>query len=337
MKQVSVIFGCEGLRLNPSEKAFFRDLMPWGFILFSRNIESKEQVSALVADFKDALGCENIPVLIDQEGGRVSRLPAPTWRHPPTPTVFPALYASNPDAALEATYLNYRLIARDLKDVGINVDCAPMLDVPVAGAHDIVVERALGADVKTVCAIGRSVIDGLLAGGVAPVIKHGPGHGRAVVDSHLALPRVSASHDDLSASDFAPFKVFNKEAMLMTAHVIYEALDADAPATISPTIIEGILRTECGFDGMIMTDDLNMNALSGTLEERGRASLAAGCDMLLQCNGVMEDMQEVARSVIPLEGAALRRADKAAKVAFKPAKAFDAEAALERLENLLNL
>ena len=337
MKQVSAILGCEGLRLNPSEKAFFRDLMPWGFILFSRNIESKEQVSALVADFKEALGCDDIPVLIDQEGGRVSRLAEPTWRRPPAPTVFPALYASNREAALEATYLNYRLIASDLKAIGINVDCAPMLDVPVAEAHAIMVERALGSDVETVCAIGRATINGLIAGGVAPVIKHGPGHGRAIVDSHLTLPRVPASHTDLSASDFAPFKAFNQEAMLMTAHVIYEDLDSDAPATVSPTIIKDVLREECGFDGMIMTDDLNMKALSGTIEERGCASLAAGCDMLLQCNGVMEDMQQVAHCAIPLEGNALRRADIAAKLAFQPAKDFDDAAALARLETLLSL
>jgi beta-N-acetylhexosaminidase len=337
MKQVSVILGCKGLRLSPSEKAFFRDLMPWGFILFARNIESKKQIRALVNDFKDALGCDDITVLIDQEGGRVSRLTEPTWRHPPAPTIFPALYTSNPEAALEAAYLNYRLIAHDLKDVGVNVDCAPMLDVPVAGAHDIVVERALGTDVQTVCKVGRAVIDGLIDGGVAPVIKHGPGHGRAVVDSHLSLPRASASHAELSATDFAPFKTFNKEAMLMTAHVIYEDLDAEAPATVSPAIIEGVLRKECGFDGLIMTDDLNMNALSGSLEERCHASLAAGCDMLLQCNGVMDDMLQVARSAIPLEGAALRRADIAAKLAFQPAKAFDVEAALSRLESLLSL
>ena len=337
MKQVSAIFGCEGLRLNQSEKAFFRDLMPWGFILFSRNIVSKDQVRALVGDFKEALGCDDIPVLIDQEGGRVSRLTEPIWRSPPAPTVFPALYATNPEEALEATYLNYRLIAHDLKTLGINVDCAPMLDVPIAGAHDIMTQRALGTDVETVCAIGRAVVEGLIAGGVAPVIKHGPGHGRAIDDSHLSLPRVSASHAELTATDFAPFKAFNAEAMLMTAHVIYEDIDSDLAATISPAIIEGVLRRECGFDGMIMTDDLNMKALSGTLEERGRASLAAGCDMLLQCNGVMADMQQVAMSAIVLEGDALRRADVAAKAAFQHPQDFDDAAALDRLENLLSL
>lgn len=337
MKQVSAILGCEGLRLSSSEKAFLRDLMPWGFILFSRNIESKDQVRALIDDFKEALGCDDIPVLIDQEGGRVSRLSAPVWRSPPAPTVFPALYASNPEAALEATYLNYRLIAHDLKILGVNVDCAPMLDVPVAGAHAIMTERALGSDVETVCAIGRAVVAGLVAGGVAPVVKHGPGHGRAIVDSHLSLPRVSAPHVELSATDFAPFKAFNTEAMLMTAHVIYEDIDQDRAATVSPAVIEGVLRRECGFDGMIMTDDLNMEALSGTLEERGRASLAAGCDMLLQCNGVMADMQQVANSVIALEGDALRRADVAAKAAFQHPQDFDAAAALDRLENLLCL
>ena len=335
MKQTSAILGCEGLRLNDAEKSFFRDLNPWGFILFARNIKNRDQVRALVNDFKEAVGRDDVPVLIDQEGGRVSRLPQPEWRLPPAPTVFPKLYATKVEAALEATYLNYRLIAHDLKEVGVNVDCAPMLDVPVKGAHDIVVERALGTDVETVCAIGHAVVGGLLAGGVAPVIKHGPGHGRAIVDSHKDLPRVSASHQDLSATDFEPFKAFKNEAMLMTAHVIYEDIDPDAPATVSPAIIQGVLRDECGFDGMIMTDDLNMNALSGTLEERGHASLKAGCDMLLQCNGIMSDMEQVARAAIALEGDALRRADVAAKEAFQPAQGFDPAEALERLNQLL--
>jgi len=336
MQQMSTIFGCSGLRLNEAEKSFFREVKPWGFILFSRNIKSREQVRALVEDMKQAVGLDDMPILIDQEGGRVSRLSQPEWRLPPAPTIFPKLYASHPQAALEAARINYRLIAHDLKEIGVNVDCAPMLDVPVAGAHDIVVERALGTDVQTVCAIGHAVVEGLLGGGVAPVIKHGPGHGRAIVDSHKDLPRVSASRAELSETDFAPFKAFNTEAMLMTAHVIYDDIDAGAPATISPIIIQDILRRECGFDGLIMTDDLNMNALSGTLEERGRASLAAGCDMLLHCNGVMADMEQVAKSSVTLKGAALRRANDAANVAFRPAQDFEPDKALERLTALLN-
>lgn len=335
MKQMSVIFGCAGLRLNEVEKSFYRELNPWGFILFSRNIDSKKQVRALVEDIKQAVQRDDIPILIDQEGGRVARLQQPLWRHPPAPTIFPKLYASSPEHALEAARLNYRLIAHDLKEIGINVDCAPMLDVPVKGAHDIMVERALGTDVETVCALGRAVVDGLLAGGVAPVIKHGPGHGRAVVDSHLELPRVSAPRAELSVTDFAPFKAFNTEAMLMTAHVIYEDIDAHAPSTISQAIIQGVLRDECGFDGLIMTDDLNMKALSGSLQERAQASLQAGCDMLLHCNGVMDDMEQVARGAVTLTGDALHRAEHAAQVAFQPAQAFEPDAALERLEILL--
>ena len=335
MKQVSAILGCSGLRLSADEKDFFRELNPWGFILSARNIESKTQLVALVDDFRQAVGRDDVPVLIDQEGGRVCRLPSPEWRRPPAPAIFPALYTMDPGAALEATYLNYRLIAHDLKTVGVNVNCAPMLDVPAPNSHEIIGDRALGESVKTICVIGREVVSGLTAGGVAPVIKHGPGHGRAVVDSHLSLPRVAATHDDLSAIDFAPFKAFNKEAMLMTAHVIYEAIDNELPATISPTVIKDILRGECGFDGLIMTDDLNMQALSGNLEERATAALAAGCDMLLQCNGVMDDMQEVARAAVTLDGKALERTDAAEKAAFKAAEAFDAEEASERLAILL--
>ncbi|NOZ41601.1 MAG: beta-N-acetylhexosaminidase [Alphaproteobacteria bacterium] len=336
MKQASVIFGCAGERLNEAEKAFFRELNPWGLILFSRNIISKDQVRALTDDFRAAVQRDNVAVLVDQEGGRVSRLPQPVWRLPPAPTVFPHLYARCPEAAIEAAFLNYRLIAADLKPIGINIDCAPMLDVPVAGAHDIVVERALGTDVDTVCILGRAVIDGLVAGGVAPVIKHGPGHGRAVVDSHLSLPRVTAPWSELAATDFAPFRAFNREAMLMTAHVIYQDIDPLAPATISPIIIQDVVRQQCGFDGLIMTDDLNMNALSGSLEGRGRAALQAGCDMLLHCNGVMADMEQVARCAVPLTGAALRRAEGADRVAFQPAQDFDPAAARARLHALLS-
>jgi beta-N-acetylhexosaminidase len=326
-----VIFGCSGKVLEEAEKDFFRDVQPWGFILFGRNIGSREQVRALVASLRETVG--GAPVLIDQEGGRVARLRPPVWREYPAAARFGAVYAKSHEAAAEATYLNARLIAADLSELGIDVDCLPVLDVPAAGSHDIIGDRAFSSDPAAVIELGRAAIQGLLEGGVLPVMKHAPGHGRAGADSHLALPRVSASAEELSASDFVTFRSLNHCPMAMTAHVVYDAIDPQRPATTSPKVIRDVIRGEIGFEGLLMTDDLSMEALSGRISARAKAALFAGCDIVLHCNGKMGEMKEVAGEAKPLEGAALKRAEHAcgqltAPVSFDPA---DAQARLEEL------
>ena len=298
----AVIFGCEGTALGADERAFFREADPWGFILFARNVESPAQLRRLTADLRDSVG-RNVPVLIDQEGGRVQRMRAPQWRE-----FLPALdQMARARDPLRAMWLRNRLIAADLHDAGIDVNCAPVADLVEEGTHPIVLNRMYGGDVGTVVAAARACAAGLLAGGVLPVVKHLPGYGRAVVDSHLALPRNAAAIDVLRARDFAPFAALSDIRMGMTAHIVVEAIDPDHPATTSPAVMRAI-RDDIGFGGLIMTDDLNMQALSGTLAERARAALAAGCDIILQCNGKAADMAEVAGAVPLLSGAALGRA-----------------------------
>ena len=242
------IYGCSAPSLTADERAFFRDVRPWGFILFARNIQTPDQVRALVAELRDTVGDARAPVLIDQEGGRVARLKPPHWRERPPAARFGMLYALKPEAGREATYLNARLIAHDLAQLGINVDCLPVLDVPVAGAHDIIGDRAFARDPATIITLGRAQIEGLLEGGVLPVMKHIPGHGRAGADSHLALPRVAATAADLSASDFVTFRSLDTCPLAMTAHVVFTALDPKHPATVSRKIVRGIMRGEIGFD-----------------------------------------------------------------------------------------
>lgn len=319
----NVIFGCSGLRLTRAEINLFTAVKPWGLILFSRNLHSPDQVTSLVGDFREAVGRDDVMVLIDQEGGRVSRLPRNFWRIPPSPTLFAKIYAENPREAETAISLNYQLIAHDLKTLGINVNCAPMLDIPLAGSAPVVTDRALGTTPEGVTQLASKAIAGMRAGGVAPVIKHGPGHGRATVDSHHEVPRVTASLETLAAFDFIPFKNLHKEAMLMTAHIIYDAIDPSLPGTISPVIINDIIRSELKFDGLIMTDDINMHALSGSMEHRGKQAIAAGCDVILQCSGILEEMTRLSDVVQDLSGASLRRAEKAESQAFAPAEAFD--------------
>ncbi len=331
----NIIFGCSGPRLTPEEKALFQDVVPWGFILFARNIETGDQVRALVDDFREATDRNDVIVLIDQEGGRVSRLPAPEWRIPPAPPALARLYGDNPDKAEQAFRLNYQLIGHELKEIGINVNCAPMLDIPTDGASSVVTDRALGNTPEQVTRLGRAVCEGLKAAGVAPVIKHGPGHGRALVDSHHLLPRVDAPLEALRETDFVPFKALKGETMLMTAHIIYEAIDAVHPGTLSADVINTVLRGEIGFDGLIMSDDLNMHALTGSMQERTAACLSAGCDIALQCSGDMDDMKDAARAVSPLEGKALERAQKAEQEAFTQAAAFDVAGAYDALTELL--
>jgi beta-N-acetylhexosaminidase len=328
------IYGCAALSLSHAEKSFFRDARPWGFILFARNISDSSQVKALVEELRDTVGDEKAPVLIDQEGGRVARLKPPHWQARPPAARFGALHDSNPEAAREAVYLNARLIAHDLASLGINVDCLPVLDVPVPGAHDVIGDRAFSTDPTTVITLGKAQIEGLIDGGVLPVMKHIPGHGRAGADSHLDLPRVSASVEELSAGDFVTFRSLDTCPIAMTAHVVYESIDPQRPATTSPKVIRDVIRGEIGFDGLLMSDDLSMKALDGPLSVRAKQAQFAGCDLVLHCNGNLDEMQEVASEVTELKGQALKRSEHALGHLSAPGL-FDPAAASARLAALL--
>ena len=328
------IYGCGGLALSAEERDFFRDVRPWGFILFARNIQTPDQVRSLVRALRETVGDASAPILIDQEGGRVARLRPPHWHTRPPAARFGDLHTQNPEAAREATYLNARLIAHDLAGLGINVDCLPVLDVPVAGAHDVIGDRAFAHDPATVIDLGRAQIEGLIEGGVLPVMKHIPGHGRAGADSHLALPRVDAEAEELSASDFVTFRSLDLCPMAMTAHVVYDSIDPQRPATTSPKVIRDVIRGEIGFDGLLLSDDLSMQALDGPLDVRARAALFAGCDVVLHCNGKMDEMKLVASETKILEGLSLKRAEAALAHLIQP-DVFDPRAAETRLAQLL--
>jgi beta-N-acetylhexosaminidase len=334
MSASAAIYGCEGPELSVPEAAFFRDVQPWGFILFARNIQSPDQVRRLIDALRATVGRDNAPVLIDQEGGRVQRFGPPHWRRYPPGSVFGRLSGGD-DVQREAARLGARLMADDLFRLGVNVDCAPVLDVPQPGAHDIIGDRAYGSTPEAVSRLGRAVAEGLIAGGVLPVIKHIPGHGRAAADSHLDLPVVEASAESLEAIDFAPFEALSDMPLAMTAHVLYPALDPRRPATTSRAVIEGVLRRRLGFSGLVMSDDLSMKALSGTLTERARRSLSAGCDVVLHCNGDMDEMKAVAAGVRALSGKAARRAEAAlARIPRRP-EPLDRAEAEARFEALL--
>ena len=337
MRRSRAIYGCGGSVLSPDEQAFFRDCRPWGFILFARNIENPEQVRALVRALRNTVDDNSAPVLIDQEGGRVARLKPPHWRERPAAARFGALHTVNPESAREAVYLNARLIAHDLTELGINVDCLPVLDVPVKGAHDVIGDRAFAHDPGTVIDLARAQIEGLMEGGVLPVMKHIPGHGRAGSDSHHELPRVKTSREDLSASDFVPFRSLDTCPMAMTAHVVYDSIDPQRPATVSPKVIREVIRGEIGFGGLLMSDDLSMQALDGSLGERAKAAQIAGCDVVLHCNGKMDEMKQVAAEAKALNGQALKRAFHAmSQLALERADAaFEPGAAETRLKQLL--
>ncbi|HUO98412.1 MAG TPA: beta-N-acetylhexosaminidase [Rhizomicrobium sp.] len=328
------IFGCSGPVLEAAERDFFRDAQPWGFILFGRNVRDRHQVRLLVDSLRETLGDAHAPVLIDQEGGRVARLKPPEWHLRPPAAQFGELHAKAPETAGEAAYLNARLMAADLAELGINVDCLPVLDVPVAGAHDIIGDRAFAADPPVIIELGRAVIAGLVDGGVLPVMKHMPGHGRALADSHFDLPRVSTPREELSTSDFVTFRSLNTCPMGMTAHVVYETIDPNRPATLSPRVIREVIRGEIAFEGLLLTDDVSMSALSGPISARAKAALFAGCDVVLHCNGQMAEMKEVAGEAKPLEGLPLKRAEQALGHLITP-DAFDPAGAEARLNELL--
>jgi beta-N-acetylhexosaminidase len=301
------ISGCEATRLTASERSFFRDARPCGFILFKRNCEDADQIRALVGDFREVVDDPAALILIDQEGGRVQRLVPPVSRRYPAARRFAALHSGDAVKGLEAARSGARLIARDLASLGITVNCAPVLDVPVPGAHDIIGDRAYGNAVDDIAALGRAVAEGYLEGGILPVIKHIPGHGRAVVDSHASLPVINATRGELSATDFVPFRALSDMPLGMTAHILIPDIDKDAAASASSKIIQEIIRGDIGFDGLLMCDDLGMNALSGTVQERARAVLTAGCDVALHCSGNLEQMTAVASIAPELAGEAARR------------------------------
>ncbi|HLJ19658.1 MAG TPA: beta-N-acetylhexosaminidase [Stellaceae bacterium] len=327
----AVIFGCAGPSLSPEERAFFRDADPAGFILFKRNCERPGQVRALVSALRETVGRAEAPVLIDQEGGRVARLQPPHWRKYPAPATLSALGG---ERAREAVRLVARLIADDLAALGITVDCLPVLDVPQPGADPVIGDRAYASDPAEVARLGRAACEGLLEGGVLPVIKHIPGHGRASVDTHKALPRVTAARAELDATDFAPFRALADMPWAMTAHIVYTAIDAGTPATLSSLVIHEVIRGSIGFDGVLVSDDLSMNALGGPLGARAARSLAAGCDLALHCNGDPAEMADVAADVAPLTPEARRRLERAEARRHAP-EPLDRRAAETRLDQLL--
>lgn len=310
----AMILGVSGTTLSRSEISFFRDERPWGFIIFARNIDDANQLSELCAAMRDSVENREAPIFVDQEGGRVQRLRKPLAPDYPSAAAIGALYRTDRDAGLKAAWLMSRLHAFDLGRVGITADCLPVLDVPVAGASDVIGNRAYGDDPAEVAAIGRAAAEGLLAGGVLPVMKHIPGHGRATVDSHHGLPHVGAGLEQLRASDFLPFEKMNDCPMAMTAHVVYDAIDPDNPATTSCKVIDEIVRGEIGFHGLLMSDDVSMHALSGDFATRTDAIFAAGCDVILHCNGVMDEMQSVAVRTPVLAGISSERADAALRM-----------------------
>lgn len=328
------ITGCAGTQLTASERSFLAEMQPCGLILFSRNCETPDQVQALIASFREAVGSDQVLVGVDQEGGRVQRLRPPHWRALPAAQRYRQLFAQSPEHAVEAARIVARLMAEELRADGFNMNCVPVLDVPVPGAHEIIGSRAYGTDPETVTTLAAAVALGHLAGGVLPVAKHVPGHGRAGVDSHHALPTVDTDMETLAATDFAPFRGLAQLPLAMTAHVIYSAIDAEAPATTSPTVIDTVIRGIIGFDGLLMSDDLSMRALSGSLGDRARAAFAAGCDVALHCNGRFDEMQAVATASPELEGVARQRFVRALKLSERR-EPFDRDRAIEAVELLL--
>ncbi|MGB3246416.1 MAG: beta-N-acetylhexosaminidase [Sulfitobacter sp.] len=308
----ATILDADGLQLTADEKAFFRDADPFGFILFARNIETPDQTRALCAELRSAVGREAV-ITIDQEGGRVQRLRAPHWREWLPPSEFARRAGGN---ASRAMYLMYRLIAHELRDVGVDSNCAPMVDVARPTTHPFLQNRCYGSDAETVAELGRAAADGMLAGGVLPVVKHMPGHGLATMDSHFDLPHVNAPFSELSAVDFAPFRALNDLPMGMTAHLVYDGLD-DRPATLSPEMMR-LIREDIGFDNLIMTDDISMKALTGTPAQSARAALAAGCDIALYCNGPLADRIKVADAAGTLSDAGTSRAGRAVAMRKTP-------------------
>jgi beta-N-acetylhexosaminidase len=328
----AVILGCASERLSAEEAAFFAAADPAGFGLFRRNCRNREQVRGLIGELRGAVARPQAPVLIDQEGGRVARLSPPEWRAYPAP----ATLARLPDPlAEEAVRLGARLIAEDLAELGITLDTAPVLDLPSAGADPVIGDRAYGSDPARAAALGRACCEGLLAGGVLPIMKHIPGHGRAAADSHRACPRVNTERGLLSQTDFAPFRALAAMPWAMTAHIVYAGIDDSAPATFSPRVIDTIIRREIGFGGVLLSDDISMGALTGSLAERTRRAIDAGCDLVLHCTGVLAEMVEIVEAAAPLSPAAERRLARGEALRQRSRRPFDAGAGAARFAELL--
>jgi beta-N-acetylhexosaminidase len=335
MKTRAFITGVSGTELGAEEREFIRAERPWGFILFRRNIETPGQVIQLIRELRAAIDEPDAPILIDQEGGRVQRLGPPHWPIYPPGAVFGTLYDIDPALGLSAARLSARLIAADLFELGVTVDCLPLADVPVVGADAVIGNRAYGTEPAKVAAIARAVTDGLKQGGILPVLKHIPGHGRATADTHFRLPVVDTAKAELERTDFAAFRPLAELPMAMTAHVVFSALDPAHPATTSATIIKQVIRGVIGFQGLLMSDDVSMNALAGSIAERTRAIVTAGCDMVLHCNGKLDEMREVARETPELSGKALERAGRALASRQAP-QAFDRLTARAELDALMD-
>ena len=303
---IPAVFGLSGLTLTGDERAFFRDSDPAGYILFGRNIENREQLRRLTDELRSLDGRDNLPILIDQEGGRVARMKSPEWPAFPSGAAFDALYERAPASAIEAARLNAMALAAMLSEVGITVDCLPLLDVRQPGASDVIGDRALGSEPMRVAALGRAILSGLQDGGVVGIVKHIPGHGRALLDSHKELPVVTAPDRDLQ-TDLAPFAALRDAAMAMTCHVVFTAWDAERPATLSPLIIDSVIRQRIGFHGLLLSDDLDMEALSGNVPSRAADAIAAGCDIALNCWGKMDDMVGIANALDPISTVSLAR------------------------------
>jgi len=328
------ISGCKGLAITPEEKAFFAGERPWGFILFGRNIGEPEQISDLVASLRDSVGNPDAPVLIDQEGGRVQRIRPPIVPQYPNGAAIGEIYRRDREQGLRAAWLMSRLHAFDLMRFGITVDCLPVLDVPIEGSSDVIGNRAYGHDPQAVAAIGAAAAAGLKAGGMLPVMKHMPGHGRAFVDSHHKLPVVDVPFEELAKSDFVPFVAMKNELMAMSAHIVFTAIDPENPATSSPKVVDDVIRGHIGFDGLLMSDDVSMNALAGNIEERARGIVAAGLDLVLHCHGIMDEMLQVARVVPVISGETLRRV-KAVEAGFAKPDASDEAALRDEFNGML--
>lgn len=318
---IPVIFGLSGLTLTPHERAFFAEVEPAGYILFKRNVGDRAQLKALTDSLRELAGRDDLAILIDQEGGRVARMGPPEWPAFPAGPAFDALYETAPMSAITAMRANAQALGLMLSEVGITVDCLPLLDVAQTDTTEAIACRAYGREPMRVAALGRAVLDGLAAGGVVGVVKHMPGHGRAIVDTHYHLPTVTASDAELE-DDIAPFRTLNAAPMGMTSHIVFEAWDAERPATLSPTVIADIIRGRIGFDGLLMTDDIDMKALSGTAGEKAVGALAAGCDLVLDCWARMDEMREIAGLVPQITPAARERLDRAMATRTAPEGGF---------------
>jgi beta-N-acetylhexosaminidase len=307
-KPRACILGIAGTELSNWEKGFLREADPFGFILFARNIENRDQVRALTSALREIVGNTNVPILVDQEGGRVMRLKPPHWRNIAPAGAFADLFDRNPDDAREAAYANARLMAMDLRQAGFNTTCAPVLDLRLPGMSDVIGDRSYGADVSKVVMLASAVVAGLLDGGIAPIIKHIPGHGRATVDSHKDLPIVTVSRKTLSETDFAPFAQMKDVLAAMSAHLLFTAIDNQRPGTVSPIVIDDVIRGEIGFQNLLISDDLSMEALGGSIASRTHECLRAGCDIALHCNGKRTEMEEVVSMAPVLAGSSMQRA-----------------------------